>query len=372
MNKIDDSGYGIKIDYSFSSEKIEKIKQKKYDYIILQYYKDRYFVEIYCDNFNKAKVCTDFIQNLINQSIASAADEKELKNRIRDGNLSKAIWKAIQENDEKEKTMYFKKLVDIFLVLETIDAYNSLWNEYKYRHELIWKFLFQSIGAAIVVSVATYTQSSIVNKLDPWFYPVFLLIPFWILLYSALSMERELKLFEKIKVKYRSYQTRYFNIEHNVRKLFFDFNRRVKYVYRILILLSLIHIPLGLCINPPGILQGMCKIISSKKDPPSKEITAIVEKYKQEKQNLDQDFIEINKEIKNIPATSFGLDISRLRFINGTNVRLREAPSKKSQIRAELNNGQILEVVGKQENWIEVKGTFDGWVSIRYTAKFKK
>ena len=82
------------------------------------------------------------------------------------------------------------------------------------------------------------------------------------------------------------------------------------------------------------------------------------------------------KEIKKIPAASFGIDISTLRFITGTNVRLRQKPSTNSQILDELDIGQVVEVVGKKKNWIKIKVIYDdayliGWVFTRYTAKFK-
>ncbi len=84
---------------------------------------------------------------------------------------------------------------------------------------------------------------------------------------------------------------------------------------------------------------------------------------------------EIVKEIKQVPASSFGVDVSSLRFITGTNVRLRQKNSTNSQVIDELEIGQIVEVVSKKKNWIQVKITYEeevliGWVFTRYTAKF--
>jgi len=86
---------------------------------------------------------------------------------------------------------------------------------------------------------------------------------------------------------------------------------------------------------------------------------------------------EIVKEIKKIPASYIGIDISKLRFITGSNVRLRQKPSTTSQIIDELDIGQIVEVLNKKKNWIQVKVIYEeghlvGWVFTRYTAKFKK
>ncbi len=86
---------------------------------------------------------------------------------------------------------------------------------------------------------------------------------------------------------------------------------------------------------------------------------------------------DLVKKIKHVPATSFGIDVSRLRFITGTNLRLRQKNSTNSQVIDELEIGQIVEVIRKKKNWIQVKVTYEdevliGWVFTRYTAKFKK
>lgn len=86
---------------------------------------------------------------------------------------------------------------------------------------------------------------------------------------------------------------------------------------------------------------------------------------------------ELVKEIKQVPASSFGIEVSKLRFITGNNVRLRQKNSTNSQVIDELEIGQIVEVVSKKKNWIQVKVSYEeevliGWVFTRYTAKFKK
>lgn len=86
---------------------------------------------------------------------------------------------------------------------------------------------------------------------------------------------------------------------------------------------------------------------------------------------------EIVKEVKKVPASSFGIDVSRFRFITGSNVRLRQDKSTDSPVIDELDIGQIVEVVSKKKNWIQVKVIYEeevltGWVFTRYTEKFKK
>lgn len=85
---------------------------------------------------------------------------------------------------------------------------------------------------------------------------------------------------------------------------------------------------------------------------------------------------EFVKHIKQIPASSLGIDTSEIRFITGTNVRLRQNPSTSSAILDELDIGQIVTILNKKKNWIQVQVTYEeeqlmGWVFTRYTAKFK-
>lgn len=84
------------------------------------------------------------------------------------------------------------------------------------------------------------------------------------------------------------------------------------------------------------------------------------------------------REIKQIPLSLSEVNTNHLRFITGNNVRLRAHPSTKSEILDELAFGQIVTVLSKERNWIEVTYEYEngeilsGWVFTRYTAKFVK
>lgn len=81
--------------------------------------------------------------------------------------------------------------------------------------------------------------------------------------------------------------------------------------------------------------------------------------------------------IKKIKIEESIVELERLRFISGDNVRLRAGPSTKTKILNELTLGQVVTVISKKHNWIEVEYEdedgeyFHGWVFTRYTAKFK-
>ncbi|MFM5679280.1 SH3 domain-containing protein, partial [Aeromonas veronii] len=104
-------------------------------------------------------------------------------------------------------------------------------------------------------------------------------------------------------------------------------------------------------------------------------ITPMVENYLANNANTDRQKI---KEIKNIPLPLKGFDTNDLRFITGNNVHLRASPSTNSEIYDELMLGQVLTVLTKKRNWIEVMYEHEdgeyksGWVFTRYTAKFVK
>ena len=91
-----------------------------------------------------------------------------------------------------------------------------------------------------------------------------------------------------------------------------------------------------------------------------------------------KDLIAKIKEIKKIPLTLSDVNTDALRFIKGNNLRLRASPSINSEIYDELILGQVVTVLSKQKNWIEVMYEYEdgesisGWVFTRYTEKFIK
>ena len=104
-------------------------------------------------------------------------------------------------------------------------------------------------------------------------------------------------------------------------------------------------------------------------------LTPFVESYL--KDNKSAERIQI-KTIKRIPLSLGDVDTDGLRFIAGNNVRLRSESSTRSEVLDELVLGQIVTVLSKSRNWIEVKYEYEdgdavsGWVFTRYTAKFVK
>lgn len=97
--------------------------------------------------------------------------------------------------------------------------------------------------------------------------------------------------------------------------------------------------------------------------------------------HLENHNLKDREKIKAIKATPLNwndVTTDGLRFISGNNVRLRAKPSIKSEALDELGLGQVVTVLSKERNWIEVNYTHEngvvmtGWVFTRYTAKFAR
>jgi hypothetical protein len=104
-------------------------------------------------------------------------------------------------------------------------------------------------------------------------------------------------------------------------------------------------------------------------------ITPYVNEYLSSSKATDREKI---KEISKINSNSSIFGTDNLRFITGNNVLLRSGPSTKTEILDELCLGQVVTVLSKKRNWIEIEYVYQdnevlrGWVFTRYTAHFKK
>jgi hypothetical protein len=80
-------------------------------------------------------------------------------------------------------------------------------------------------------------------------------------------------------------------------------------------------------------------------------LTPVVSSYLQESDLTKREDV---KNIKDFPRYLDNVQVDGLRFITGDNVRLREGPSTKSDILDELVLGQVVSILSKDRNWIEV------------------
>lgn len=104
-------------------------------------------------------------------------------------------------------------------------------------------------------------------------------------------------------------------------------------------------------------------------------LTPIVENYLENNNLSDREKI---RDVKKLPSFLLGVRTSDLRFITNNNIIVREKPSVKSKILAELMLGQVITVLSKERNWIEVIYEYEngesviGWVFTRYTSRFSR
>ena len=89
----------------------------------------------------------------------------------------------------------------------TLQKCQYLWEEYKYRHDLIWQRIFRFTTAVVLISIIPYVQQDIARLLDL----AILIAPVLAMLlaiFVGVVMSNELKLFRKIKTAYRRQQNK--------------------------------------------------------------------------------------------------------------------------------------------------------------------
>lgn len=190
----------------------------------------------------------DYYEDKLNEELQSLSIKPKINN----------ILSLIKNEDNFENVIQYqdfqafikglvkeKKIYDTTFVPETLwHMYDSLWNEYKYRHDMIWKLSFRTITACVVVSILPYTRSIIVGKLNLAIFGLLLLIPIGILVYSLYTINREIELLDEVKKKYRSIQRTYLNIEQekSLKQGKSGFGNRIKLVLNIILILAVINL----------------------------------------------------------------------------------------------------------------------------------
>lgn len=108
-----------------------------------------------------------------------------------------------------------------------LDKAKFLWGEYRYRHELCWKLLFQITTAVVIVLVIPYVRPDIAQRLS-WatlFLPV---LAFALLRLSLRRMQGELQILDRIRSKHRELQKELFNIPNEASNFSKDVSRYLR------------------------------------------------------------------------------------------------------------------------------------------------
>lgn len=93
--------------------------------------------------------------------------------------------------------------------LASTDEANLLWDEYKYRHDLIWRHLIRSTLALVVLVTVPYSTAF---NFTFWLVVLAWLAALGYWLMTLVVVEAELRLYIKVKSLHRQRQTHYFGL----------------------------------------------------------------------------------------------------------------------------------------------------------------
>lgn len=111
-----------------------------------------------------------------------------------------------------------------------LDAFNSLWAEYSYRHEHVWNNLYKLLAAALVLSIAPYLQVTFPGELK-WSLLVPPVMSIILLGFSWPRISRELEILSSIRKKYREWQKKLFKIDVAADEARKNFSDHVNFFY---------------------------------------------------------------------------------------------------------------------------------------------
>jgi len=110
-----------------------------------------------------------------------------------------------------------------------------IWDEYKHRHDLCWKLIFQFTIAAVAISIVPYVQEDIAAKLKYWI----ILLPLLAVGFTGLGwkrLSREADLLRVIRDKHRDMQGLKYQDEET------QFGKHVKWYFTGLFVLGVVNI----------------------------------------------------------------------------------------------------------------------------------
>lgn len=119
------------------------------------------------------------------------------------------------------------------------ECLDVLWGEYRYRHEHVWKVMFQITAAATLLATAPYVNVGIIKVIDVWGLALPLLATA-LVAYGFFALNAELKLLSLIRARYREAQRTTLHIEH--RESRFGFTWRVRAYLGFLFVLGVVHV----------------------------------------------------------------------------------------------------------------------------------
>ena len=121
----------------------------------------------------------------------------------------------------------------------SLEPAKLIWDEYKYRHEHIWKLIIQITVAVVIISVIPYSQPHISERLRE----AVVLLPivgFALTSLGLVRLDSELQILEKVRARHRELQSALHGIEHRTEAG--RFNRHVKVYLGVIMFLEVANI----------------------------------------------------------------------------------------------------------------------------------
>src|SRR5215208_2490361 len=112
-----------------------------------------------------------------------------------------------------------------------LEGFEVIWDDYKYRHDKVWRVIIEITTAAVVLSVIPYLNSEVVSGLVWWI----LLVPLLAVVlvgFAFLVIQNEMHLLSRIRDKFWCVQHEVFKMPHVERRPFQGYVR----VYLVILL----------------------------------------------------------------------------------------------------------------------------------------
>jgi hypothetical protein len=132
-----------------------------------------------------------------------------------------------------------------------------LWNEYQYRHDLVWNLVFRLTAAVVVLAIIPYTQETVMHEIGRWILAPSML-GVMLAIVGFFRVDSELRLLNHIRNLYRPLQDSLFYDFHRDKKSWFG--AYVRTYIGVLVVLASINI---LFISNCWIPQEQCQTIGS-------------------------------------------------------------------------------------------------------------
>lgn len=72
------------------------------------------------------------------------------------------------DEDATRKHKEWLKTIPKYCLDEKLRRAEHLWNEYQYRHDLVWNLVFRLTAAVVVLAIIPYTQKEVMDEIGPW------------------------------------------------------------------------------------------------------------------------------------------------------------------------------------------------------------